>query len=307
MTLIACLGEPLVVLYPLHGSCVESAAHLQMSEGGAELNVAIHLSRLGRQVRLIGAVGADAFGLRLTHRLEAEGVDHRWLVTDPEAPTGAYVKETTERGTRTLYLRSGSATSRLSKVPDGALEGVTHLHVSGITPALSDGCDAMTAALLRRPRTERPHVFFDVNHRPALWSDDVAPYRLLELSRGADTVFVGLDEAARLWGCHDAEQVHQLMPDCPELVVKDSDRPATAFTGGLRFEQPTVARAVVDAVGAGDAFAAGYVHARAAGVGPDGALRAGHMLAASVLVSVDDLGAALPDGTLDEVLGGVRK
>lgn len=283
---VLCVGEALIALTPIRGSLRE-ATQLSVSAAGAELNVAVHLARQGLRARFAGRVGDDPFGQRLRDVLRHEGVDDGPLEVDPDLPTGVYAKDPAATGTAVLYYRSGSAATRMSRLPRGALQGVDLVHLSGITPALSPECDALVARLLDAPGLV---TSFDVNHRAGLWPAAEAAPRLLELAGRAGTVFVGLDEAARLWDVATPADVRALLPDVTELVVKDSSIEATAFTPEGTWVEPALPVEVVEPVGAGDAFAAGYLSSRRRGKQPDAALRRGHELAAEVLTSHNDTG-----------------
>ncbi|MFT4259025.1 PfkB family carbohydrate kinase, partial [Microbacterium sp.] len=106
--------------------------------------------------------------------------------------------------------------------------------------------------------------------------------------RLADIVFVGLDEARVLWGSERPEEVRALLPGVAELVVKDAERGATAFMGDAVRTVPAPPVEVTEAVGAGDAFAAGYLAARLGGSDPEARLRVGHLSARRVLQSSSD-------------------
>lgn len=289
--LVLCVGEPLVVLGPPPGTSLEGSDNLLVSVGGAEANVAIHLARLGVGVRFAGRVGDDPFGARVFSTLAAEGVDIGALTTDAERPTGLYAKQPTPNGTIAHYYRRGSATSAWSHIDEGAFASVTRIHVTGILASLGPGGMTVVSDLLGR---DIP-TSFDVNHRPALWDGADAARALLDLASRADLVFVGLDEATELWGCPDADDVRTVLPGV-ELVVKNAGRPAIAFADGRRIEVPALAVDVVEPIGAGDAFAAGYLAARHSGGDIPRALRTGHAVAAGTLETYDDQGGPVdPD------------
>ncbi len=144
-------------------------------------------------------------------------------------------------------------------------------------------------------RRRRPAISFDVNYRPALW--DEPPGDLLrELAAAADIVFVGLDEASALWGAtvHGPADVRDLLPDPRIVVVKDAAVGATAFHPGGATHVPSLRVEVVEPVGAGDAFAAGFLAALLGGGDAVRCLRSGHLTAASALTVAGDHGP-LPD------------
>ncbi len=301
--IVLCVGEPLIALTPEVGRSLESADAFTVAEGGAELNVAIHLARLGVPVRFAGRVGDDPLGRRLRHALGREGVDVSTLALDETLPTGLYLKEPGEEGTAVHYFRRGSAASVVDRLPDGALVDVGHVHVTGILAALSDACRKLVQDLLAHPRPTA--VSFDVNYRHALWEADVAGPVLMDLARRADVVFVGLDEARELWGADNHQAVRALLPEPAEVVVKDGRRPAVAYVGGEpRVVEPALTVDVIEPVGAGDAFAAGYLATRRDGRDVRSALRVGHALAAGVLRSNSDHGVPPDLGLLAAARSG---
>ena len=175
---------------------------------------------------------------------------------------------------------------------DVAAVGARYVHVSGITAALSASCaDLLAYGLAERP-VGGAVMSFDVNYRPALWPPERAAPVLAELANQADLVFVGLDEAGVLWGCGSADDVRSVLAGPAALVVKDGAVGATAFgTGGVTFV-PAPAVDVVEPVGAGDAFAAGYLFGTLRGMDVRARLAVGHKLAAASLTTADDVGAA---------------
>lgn len=297
MSTILCVGEALISLTPPVGTSLQKATDLLISTGGAEVNVAAHLARLGVPTRFAGRVGDDPFGERLRQTLAELGVDTRFLEVDAERPTGLYVKDATGAGTTMRYYRNASAATSYRHVPDEALDDVEHVHVTGITPALSEECRRLVEDLLALPRVK---TSFDVNYRSALWGVTEAAGILRSLAEQAHTVFVGLDEAGDVWGCRTFDDVCRLLPQPAELIVKDGPREAVAFVGSRVVMVPAPVIEVVEPVGAGDAFAAAYLAARHYGHDPQGALRWGHTLAGAVLQVLGDHGVAMDRTTLEE-------
>lgn len=192
------------------------------------------------------------------------------------------------------YYRSGSAAAAMGpEVADAGWASTSRLiHLSGITPALSATCAALVERLVtERPPEGRPTVVFDVNYRPSLWSRRDAAAPLSRLAGAADIILVGLDEAKTLWGTDRPDAVRALFPDAACLVVKDADVGATCFTAEASTFVPALDVKVVEAVGAGDAFAAGFLSGLLDGRPVRDRLRLGHILAGSTLQSVRDLAA----------------
>ncbi|MEV8240788.1 sugar kinase [Microbacterium testaceum] len=293
-SVLLAVGETMAMLAPADGGGVMDAVDFLVDAGGAESNVAAHAAAGGMTARWFSRLGADALGDRVLRQVAARGVDTAGVVRDVERPTGLYVKDP-GRGVR--YYRRGSAASALSPTDAEALDldDVSVLHVSGITAAISTSARGFLVAGMGRARSRGVTVSFDVNHRSALWSAAEAAPVLADLSARADVVFVGRDEAETLWKTPRDVDVRALFPDVPELVVKDGDIGATVFAGAERTFVPALRVEVLDAVGAGDAFAGGYLAARARGGDPAARLAAGHERAALTLRtygdSLDDSGA----------------
>jgi 2-dehydro-3-deoxygluconokinase len=285
-TLLA-IGETMAMVTPTAAAPVMEADAFLMDAGGAESNVASHVAALGHRAVWFSRLGADALGRRVARQLAARGVDVSRVVFDDEHPTGLYVKDP---GNGVLYYRRGSAAAQLADADAAAVsfEGVHLLHVSGITAAISASASSFLTRVIARARERGVPVSFDVNHRAPLWDAATAAPVLLDLARAADIVFVGRDEAETLWGTATAADVRALLPDAPELVVKDGDVGATAFVGGDAVFEPALVVDVVEAVGAGDAFAGGYLAGHLSGDPISDRLRAGHLRAARTLQTTTD-------------------
>ena len=293
---VVTVGEAMILVTPADSGSVETATSFTLHVGGAESNVAHHLHHLGHQVVWLGAVGDDALGRRLVHTLGQEGLDVSHVTVHPDAPTGLYVKNP---GQGVHYYRTGSAASHMGPetVSDEILGSSAIIHLTGITPALSPSCRALTFDAARRARAAGVLVSVDVNYRAALWSADTAAPELLSLCQLADIVFVGLDEAQSLWGVGTAADVRALLPDIPHLVVKNDAVGAVEFHGDTDtfVASPTVD--VVEPVGAGDAFAAGYLSGFLRGLPSESRLQLGHDQAAQTLQTVTDLPQTPAKGT----------
>ncbi|MGC5288579.1 sugar kinase [Micromonospora sp. DT231] len=288
---VAAVGETMVVLCPAPGEPLEHAGQVAVSVGGAESNVAGYLARLGHRAAWVSRVGDDPFGRAVVRHVAATGVRVDHVSVDPTAPTGLYVKDPGPEGTAVHYYRAGSAASRMDPGTLAApgLAGARVLHLSGITPVLSASCrELVEHAVADRPLAGAL-VSFDVNHRGRLWPAEQAAEVLRDLADRSDLVFVGQDEAETLWGTADPAAVRRLLPGPETVVVKDGAVGATALR---RDAEPVFVRAplvaVVEPVGAGDAFAAGYLAGLLRGLDPVRRLRLGHLVAAQALTSSGD-------------------
>ncbi|MGW1018770.1 sugar kinase [Streptomyces niveus] len=301
---VVCIGETMAALAPDPVAPLDTAELLRLDVAGAESNVAMYLADHGVPARWVSALGDDPFGRRVRERIAASGVDVSGVRTDPARPTGLLVKNPGTESTGVHYYRTGSAASALGPpaLDDPAVRDAALVHLTGITPALSASCRALVDRTLR---PERPYaVSFDVNHRPALWSDEPAAEVLLPLAARADLVLVGLDEAQALWGpaLASADAVRALLPQPRVLVVKDGARAATAYVGRGTYTVPAPKVRVVEPVGAGDAFAGGFLAGLLRYDDPVRALRLGHLTAASALRVPADHGPLPPPDRVRELL-----
>ncbi|MGW0226116.1 sugar kinase [Streptomyces tendae] len=295
---VVCVGETMAALAPEPPRSLADATCLRLSVAGAESNVAMYLADHGVPVTWLSALGDDPFGHRVMETVGASGVDVSWVRLDARRSTGLLVKEPQGDGTRVHYYRRGSAASTLG--PDllrsDPVRAASLVHLTGITPALSPSCRELVTRALDVPLGERTYaVSFDVNHRPALWPDATDRDVLRDLADRADIVLVGLDEAQRLWGADlTPSGVREVLP-CPRiLVVKDGAEAATAITSEGVYQVPALSTAVVEPVGAGDAFAAGFLAGMLTNATMTEALRLGHITAVSALRVTADHGP-LPD------------
>ncbi|MET7649095.1 sugar kinase [Streptomyces sp. NPDC005426] len=296
---VVCLGESMVTFLPSRPGRLADVPSFGRGIGGAESNVACALAAAGHRAAWVSRVGADGFGDHLVDAISAYGVDTSAVRRDPARPTGIYFRTATDRATEVhevAYYRAGSAASAMSpaNVPYEALFAGRVLHLSGITAALSADCLALLHELTA-PRPGRPLVSFDVNHRPGLWRDGgTSPDVLLDLARRADLVFVGEDEAEEAWGVKGVAAIREALPEPAVLVVKRGAEGATVFTGGpgpsgTVTSVPALRVDVVAPVGAGDAFAAGFLSATLRGLPVRDRARHGHLMAAAVLTVPGDL------------------
>ncbi len=270
------LGETMALFRATEIGSIAHVSGFALSIGGAESNVAIGVRRLGGHAIWIGRVGADGLGERVTRELNAEQLEVHAII-DTGARTGLMVKERrTPEVTRVGYYRAGSAGSRLepADLDPAIIERAGVLHLSGITPALSESAAAATRAAAAIATAARVPISFDVNHRSTLWPADEAAEVYRELAALSTIVFAGEDEAALLVGDGSpaalAARIAALGPS--QVVIKLGPDGCLALIDGRVIEVPAVRITPVDTVGAGDAFVAGYLAELLAGESPEARL-----------------------------------
>jgi len=235
--------------------------------GGAETNVAIGVARLGGEATWLGRVGPDTTGALIGRRLADAGV--RALAIQDTMFTGLMVRyHRSGEFMHVDYHRAGSAGSRLTPadVPVAELRAAGLVHVTGITPALSESCRAAVFQSVETALAAGVPVSLDVNYRSKLWSRLDAATVLRDLVSMVDIVFAGPDEASLFVDDDYPSGLAKLGPT--EVIIKDGGRGCLALINGERYQVPALPVTVVDPVGAGDAFVAGYLADRLAGEAP---------------------------------------
>jgi 2-dehydro-3-deoxygluconokinase len=301
---VVTLGECLLALVAsTPGPLAESGA-FERHVAGAEANVAVGLARLGHRVAYIGRLGADGFGTAIVRRLRGEGVDVSHLAVDP-APTGVMIRERRAVGpAQVLYYRTGSAGSRLeatdvdAAAADGAFEGARWLHITGITPALSTAARGAVERAIVLARERALTISLDLNLRRKLWSEADAARAFRDLSSRVDMVMGDEDEVQLTTGAKGpgeklAKALLALGPSTSIVKLGADGAVAATSKGTIRVPALPLA-AIVDPVGAGDAFAAGVIAARLDDEPLERALAWGCACAAAALGTVGDM-AGLPD------------
>ncbi|MFE6161020.1 sugar kinase [Streptomyces sp. NPDC056486] len=264
------LGETMVAL---RGSGpLKLGGSMDVSIAGAESNVAIGLARLGHPTRWAGAVGDDEAGELVLRTLRAEGVDVSGATRDPGAPTGLILFEPRlPEVTRVHYYRAGSAGSRLTA---SAVEraftapGAPRvLHLTGITPALGPSALAACRRAIELAREHGTTVCLDVNFRSRLWSDEESAAVMRSWIPYVDVLIASDDELPLCVPDMTAAGKPSALAEAlraqgvREVVVKLGADGATAYTADGELHAPARPVRAVDAVGAGDAFVAGYLSA----------------------------------------------
>lgn len=265
--------------------------------GGAESNVAIALARLGHRVGWFSRLGDDPFGQYILQRIRGEGVDTSRVIIDRHAPTGIYFKETIgSEEPRMYYYRRHSAASRLSiaDLDEKYIAGAQFLHVSGITPALSESARELVFHAIDVAKRAGTKITFDPNIRLKLWDIDVARPVLLDIARRADYVLPGLEEARLLVGGRPVlEVIRRLQSEgVSRVIVKAGAEGAYTMApeGETLVHVPAFPFAqVVDPTGAGDGFAAGFISGLLKGKSLEEAIRRGHMVGAKAVAVHGDI------------------
>jgi 2-dehydro-3-deoxygluconokinase len=287
---ITAVGEVLVSLQAPAGLALATAREWTVRIAGAEANFAAAFVRAGGRAGICTAVGVDPPGDRVAAELAGYGLDLTHLHRDPVRPTALMLNERSA-GERTVhYYRSGSAASALTveqvlAAADGAVV------LSGVTLAVCADLRERFGDLLAGLVGAGAPLLLDLNLRPALGHVAEVTAALRAAAPHSLAVFAGRDEAAAVFGS-DAPAAHA------ELVLKDG--PAGSWVAGVHV--PAVPTAVVDPVGAGDAFAGSYSGLRARGVSPVPAARVAARVAGHVVATPGDVDGLPTPAEIDRYL-----
>lgn len=316
------LGEPMLLLLAAGDRPLSDADRFEVSVAGAESNLAIGLARLGHRIGYFTRIGGDAFGERLQRIVRGEGIAVEEWVVDHDRPTGVLIRDSpTGRPISVDYRRSGSAASALSAadLPFDLLRSARVCHFTGITAALSESNFTATRQAMSTASEAGATISFDPNVRLSLAGHKRWREIILELAGYADIVFTGRDEA-ELISPGTLPQDWYASRGVEIIVVKDGADGATEFdvTNSSSPDDPgfvTVHEKVrqvrlVDPVGAGDAFNAGWLSAWLGGATGRDADNAAVRLStgaavASAAVSVRGDATGLPNrAVLNQLLDG---
>ncbi|WP_460072633.1 sugar kinase [Streptomyces sp. YKOK-I1] len=287
------VGEVLAVLAAPDPGPLALGTRMRLGLAGAESNVAVGVSRLGGSAVWIGRVGDDELGELTLRELRAEGVTA--LAARDPAPTSFLLRErrTATHG-RTRYYRTNTAGSRLTAqdIPEDVVAKAAALHITGITPALGAGPAAAVRRAVDIAAAAGVRISLDINFRSLLWSEEEARQTLLPLLGMSDLVFAGVHEARLMvpGSSHDPAELAQRICDLGPggAVIKLGADGAFALLEGETYRQPAVPVQVHDPVGAGDAFAAGYLAELLAGEPPTRRLATAALLGAFAVSTTGD-------------------
>ena len=232
---------------------------------GAESNVALNLSRISKGS--IDALWISRLGNDKAGKLVADTISQLIDISAPiqiREKTGiSFLNHYEDDSHVKEYQRAGSAASMLSfEDVESHLPGSDLLHVTGITPALSASCRDATLKSMKRCLELNIPVCLDVNYRDQLWNPDEAK-TVLNRMIGLSTIFkLGHDEAEAIWseGLSAEEYARSFHQGSGTVTILTKGASgAILFDGENLIEEPSIEVRVVDPVGAGDAFVAGFI------------------------------------------------
>jgi 2-dehydro-3-deoxygluconokinase len=306
---LVAIGEVMLRLSIPSPARIETARQLDVQVGGAEANVAAACARLGLRSAWISGLPANAWGERIVRELTGHGVDCQHVRMMDGARVGVYFLEfgVAPRPIRVLYDRRDSAFSRL--MPEAVdwepVRRARLVHVTGITPALGPG----SRRIVEQAVEEAQAVSFDLNYRSALWSPGEARAFVESVLPVARHVFMGESEARTVFGLGGSaeaivEALGRLAPKATIALLQGSEGSTVLVDGRLWRPSRRHAVQMVDPVGAGDAYVAGFLWATLNGRGPQEAVDAGAAVAALKCSTWGDVALVDPRDVADLLAGG---
>ncbi|MDG7000177.1 MAG: sugar kinase [Nitrososphaerota archaeon] len=263
------LGEPLVQLNPLEEGPLRHVHLFDKHTAGSEVNVLIGVSRLGFKTSLITRLGKDEFSQFVLATLKSEGVGTEGIKQFDGKNCGVFFVQRDypiPEKSDVVYYRSDSAAKYLSSddIDESMVKESKILHVTGITPALSESCKKATFRAVSLAKENNVKVSFDPNYRKKLWSEVEAEPVMREIAKQSDLLFVDTNDARMILGRQIGE-VDETLKDLlslgPQFVVLKlgARRGLAAISRDGKAKSFGVRVRPVDSIGAGDAVVAGFL------------------------------------------------
>lgn len=289
------IGEPMALFVADQEGPLESVDHFTKYVSGSEVNFSVGMARLEHRVAYITKMGQDPFGKYINQFLTQNNIDTRYFTFDEAHTTGFQIKEKVQTGdpeVASFRKNSAAANMQLKELDNISWQGIKHLHVTGIPPALSQSCRDVIYKLIALARENGVYISFDPNLRPKLWtSPDEMRSVINDLACRCDLVLPGINEGKILIGSDDPNVIADfyLKAGVQTVIVKLGDKGAFVKTQQDSFiSEPFKVEKVVDTVGAGDGFAVGVVSALMEGLSLQQAAVRGNAIGALAIMTPGD-------------------
>lgn len=265
---VTTFGEAMLRLSVPPGERMEITDALRVHVGGAESNVVSALARLGRRCAWLGSLPDNPLGQRAANELRQAGVNLDGVVWNAHARMGLYFVEfaAPPRPIQVTYDRAASAAAQMTRAQMNwdMLLDTRVLHLTGVTPPLSQNSLALLRAAITRARRARVPISFDINYRAKLWTPQDAARVLRELMQRATLLFCSRADAQRVFGLRgDAEELAmqlRALSRAQWAILTLGAEGVMAYDGKNFLCASAPPTHILDRLGAGDALAAGVLH-----------------------------------------------
>lgn len=260
------IGDAMITFNPTAKGPMRFVNTFERKVGGAELNFAIGCARLGLKTGWISRLGNDEFGRFIQHFVRGEGIDISQVRLVNGYPTSLNFKEIMEDGSgRTFYYRFNSPTSTMTPddLDESYFKQAKILHITGVFPAIGGRNYDIIRRAVELAKKHGLLISFDPNIRLRLWSKEEAKEKLSALLPHVDIILTGEDEAELLLGVKSPREIIKKLTKfgIGFIAVKQDEKGSIGHHHGETVESPPVKpRKVVDTVGAGDGFDAGFIY-----------------------------------------------
>ena len=289
------VGEPMGLFIAQSEGELCDVSGYDAAVAGAEFNVAVGLARLEKRVTYLTRLGKDPFGQKIVRSLQHNGIGTEFISFSNDKVTGFMLKSRVSKGDPEIfYFRKDSAASTLSKEDVDCIDFSNYgfLHLTGILPALSEITRETAFYLIQKARENGLTVSFDPNLRPQLWPDKETMISVInELAFRSDYVLPGEAEGEILCNTRNLNEIGRfyLEHGVKAVIVKKGSHGAYTITKSEQELVPGVqVKNVVDTVGAGDGFAAGFLSGLMEGKSLYEAVRRGNAVGAIQVTNPGD-------------------
>jgi len=260
------------------------ADNFEMTLGSASAIFSSGIARLGRGVTFVSRIGSDEFGRFCVGELSKKGVSIERIQVNSESRTGVTVVISTPEDRALVTYLGAIAEMEFSDIPDDVLDGHRHLHMSSYY--LQTALQPDFGRLMANAKEKGLTTSFDPNSDPEQGRNE----RIFEVIKHTDILFLNEPEAKLLsWQSDVRAACERLGRFCPQVVVKLGGSGAIAYRNGEFVAADGFRVDAVDTTGAGDSFAAGFVHGFLDGCGTEECLILGNACGA--------MSATRPGGT----------
>lgn len=267
---ILTVGEPMGLFAAQELGQLQDVSNFKLLVSGAEVNIAIGVTRLDHEAEYITQLGFDPIGQAIKNLLTQENIKTTYAQQTDQANTGIQLKNKVLEGDPEIaYYRKDSAASLINKnlLQNVNFDDIDLIHITGIFLALNERTYEFIEVLVKEARSRNIIVTFDPNLRPSLWKDEATMIeRLNHMAQYADYILPGISEGQVLTGRESAEDIADfyLEMGIKGVIIKNGSKGCIAAikqdNGTETIEEPSFkVEQVVDTVGAGDGFAVGVI------------------------------------------------
>jgi 2-dehydro-3-deoxygluconokinase len=259
------IGDAMIAMCPKQKGPIMFCNTFERKVGGAELNVAIGCSRLGLKSGWISRLGNDDFGKYITRTVRAEGIDISEVKLVDKYPTSVYFREVLSDGSsRSFYYREKSPTSTMKceELNEEYFKNAKILHITGVLPSITKNNQDIILEAVKLAKKYNLIVSFDPNIRLKMWTKEEAKAYIEKILPYVDIILIGDEEIEILLEDSDIQKAIKTFHDygIEKVIVKKGAKGAIGSDGKNVYDVEAIKpKALVDTVGAGDGFAAGFL------------------------------------------------